>query len=378
MRKTVLIVQRRLTHYRVPFFQALREEMRSRNLELLLACGEPTEVEAGKRDGGELSWAYPLKTVYMLGGRVCWQPFAALARRSDLVVLTHENKLICNLWAQYGLRDKRVALWGHGANLQGDQASRRERFKQRTAVRADWWFGYTEMSRPLVLQSGFPADRVTVVENAIDTIALREHYESASPGAVALLRKQLGLVGGHVGVFVGSLYSDKRIGFLLDAAKEVRRQLPDFELVMAGAGPEKGIVEAFCCAHPWAHYVGPVEGMEKARLLALAKVVLNPGLVGLGILDSFVCKVPMVTTDFGRHSPEIAYLDNGVNGVMARDAMADYVDAAVKVLCDHPYREGLVLGCAASARRYSIENMARNFTDGIISCFTVPIQRRRL
>ncbi|WP_198032508.1 glycosyltransferase family 4 protein [Aerolutibacter daejeonensis] len=371
----MLIVQRRLTHYRVPFFERLRGEMKRRGVELVLAHGDPTTTEASKRDEGELPWAYRLGTRYLLGGRVCWQPFSSLAQNSDLVILTHENKLLCNLWAQYRLAGPRVALWGHGANLQGSSTSWRERFKRRTALQADWWFGYTELSRALILGNGFPAGRITVVDNAIDTLTLRKQCEAVLPEQLSAWRRQLGSAGNRIGVFLGSLYGEKRIDFLLDAASKIRARVPDFELVIVGTGPESGKVEAFCATNAWARYLGPLIGEQKAQVLALAHVMLNPGLVGLGILDSFVCQVPLVTTDCGLHSPEIAYLENGRNGAMTRDVMAEYVDVVVSLLVDGEYRAQLVAGCAASASRYTIDNMAHRFADGIMECLARPVHR---
>jgi glycosyltransferase involved in cell wall biosynthesis len=359
----------------VPFFEALRAQMACRNIELLLAHGVPTAAEESKQDEGELPWAHRINTAYLLGGAVCWQPFEALAKASDLVVLTHENKLICNLAAQYLSRRNRVALWGHGANLQGDPSSWKERFKRRTARQADWWFGYTEMSRPLIQRTGFPAERTTILNNAIDTIALSRQFASVTAESSNSLRKELGIQGQCVGVFLGSLYSEKRIPFLLDAARAVRERVPEFELLIAGAGPDLNMVEAFCADNDWVRYVGPKTGQGKADLLALAHVMLNPGLVGLGILDSFVCKVPMVTTDCGLHSPEVAYLEDAVNGVMASDDLSSYVDAVVDLLENHQCRASLVAGCALSASMYTIENMARNFCDGVVQCLEAPAYR---
>jgi len=374
-RNTVLVVQRRLTHYRVPFFEALRMEMATRNIDLVLAHGDPTAEEAAKQDGGELSWARRIRTTYLFGGRVCWQPFGALARQSDLVVLTHENKLVCNVAAQYFLRRSKVALWGHGANLQGDAASLRERFKRHTARQADWWFGYTQLSLPLIKRSGFPTNRTTILNNSIDTVALMARHAAVTPLALDVLRSDLRLAGHSVGVFLGSLYADKKIRFLLEAALAVRAAVPGFELVIAGGGPDRSIVETFCARHDWARYAGVQSGQRKAELLALAKVILNPGLVGLGILDSFACQVPMVTTDCGLHSPEIAYLDDGVNGVMTADSIPDYVGAVVRVLTESAHRAALVEGCVRSTSKYTVNNMVRRFCDGVEQCLAAPMYR---
>lgn len=371
-----------MTHYRVAFFEALRRELARHAFELVLAYGEPAPAERSKKDGADLDWAQRLATRYWLGGRLCWQPFAAQMQGCDAVVLTPENKLLNNLGAQFLQRRCRVVFWGHGANLQAKRLTWAERYKRRLARHVDWWLAYTEMSRPLIRRSGFPDERITVLNNAVDTVGLASQIERArSAERLAAARARFGVGGPHVGIYVGSIYEDKRPRFLLDAALAIRARVPDFELLVLGTGPDAGLVEAFCAQHPWARYAGAVTGQDKADALALARVMLNPGLVGLGILDSFVCGLPMLTTDCGLHSPEIAYLENGTNGakgangVMTPDALPDYVAASVRLLTDDAEHARLVRGCRASAGEYTVERMAQNFAQGVRACVEAPAWR---
>ncbi|WP_439449238.1 glycosyltransferase family 4 protein [Stenotrophomonas sp. ATs4] len=359
-----------MTHYRVPFFNALRDHLSSSGISLNVVFGDPTTAEKRKNDSGRLPWAQHSKCSYFFGDRLCWQPFLSQARKSDLVIVTHENKMLLNLLAQYGLPDKRVALWGHGANLQGSSGTIREAFKRRTADRADWWFGYTEMSLPLILASGFPADRVTIVENSIDTLALAREFAEATDKTSTRPARKLPL-----GAYIGSLYQEKRIDFLLQAAERVKARVPDFCMVIAGAGPEQQKVEQFSSANPWLSYVGTIDTKEKATLLARSRVLLNPGLVGLGILDSFVCRTPLVTTDCGLHSPEISYLRNGHNGVMTADNLDGFADEVVRLISDQEHHSRLVDGCIESSSRYTIQNMAERFSNGIKACLDANIRR---
>jgi len=96
--------------------------------------------------------------------------------------------------------------------------------------------------------------------------------------------------------------------------------------------------------------------------------MLNPGLVGLGILDSFASGTQMFTTDCGLHSPEISYLESGKNGVMTANDIHAYADAISAVLADSGALEKLRSGALAIAPRYTIENMAERICGGIISC----------
>jgi len=373
----VLVVQRRLTHYRVPFFETLRADLRAAGVELRLAHGEPTAAEASKHDSGELDWAVRLPTRYFLGGRLCWQPFGRLARDADLSVVSAENKLLCNLAEQFGAQHRRVALWGHGGNLQGESGSLRERFKARVSLRADWWLAYTEMSRGLVQALGFPKDRITVLDNAVDTTELRAQFDAVTPAAQVTLRAELGLGEGPVGLYLGSLYAEKRIPFLLDAARAIRARLPGFELLIIGGGPQQALIDVAAAREPWIKALGIRKGAAKALAASLADVMLNPGLVGLNMLDSFAGGLPMLTTDCGLHSPEIAYLDSGRNGQMTPNTPDAFVEASVALLQDAPRRAALAAQCRADAERYTLANMSQRFTEGVLGALAAPIRRGR-
>ncbi|MFA5240821.1 MAG: glycosyltransferase family 4 protein [Sulfuricella sp.] len=364
--KSVCIVQRRLTHYRIPFFEALRGLLAEQNIRLELLVGQGTPAEEIKQDAGELPWAKSIPTHYLAGGRLCWQPVRRHLVGANLVIVTQENKLIQNHWLLLAPRRFKLAFWGHGANLQSDNPNGlKERFKRWTTNRVDWWFAYTQMSADLVAAAGFPGNRVTVLNNAVDTSELQRQRQSVTPEETQALRESLDFGAGPVGVYVGSLYADKRLDFLFLAAEAIRNEVPDFHLLIVGEGPERDKVQAWCAANPWARWVGARFGREKAAYISVAQVMLNPGLVGLGILDAFVCGVPMLTTDCGIHSPEIAYLENGVNGVMTADDPDAYVEAGVRLLRDPQALDGLRAGCAASAQEYTVENMARWFADGV-------------
>lgn len=374
----VCIVQRRLTHYRVPFFSTLREMLVERGIQLELLVGRGTPAEEKKHDAGELPWARPIPTYYLAGGRLCWQPAQRYFAGADLVIVTQENKLLQNHLLMLKPRRFKLAFWGHGANLQSDNPhGLKESFKRWTTNRVDWWFAYTQISADLVTSAGFPDKRITVLNNAVDTSELQQQCQSVTPEEKRALRESLGFGAGPVGVFVGSLYADKRLDFLFEAAEAIRREVPDFHLLIVGEGPERDKVQAWCEVHPWARWVGARFGREKVAYISIAQLFLNPGLVGLGILDSFVCGVPMVTTDCGIHSPEIAYLENGINGMMTTNNQSAYVESCVRLLHDAHLGETLREGCAASAREYTVENMARRFADGIERCLNAPRHDRR-
>lgn len=375
MKLTATIVQRRLTNYRVPLFERMREQLVEHGVRLRVLHGDAQAAELSKNDGGTLPWAEHLPTRYMLSGRLCWQPFMQLARGSDLIVLTQENKLVNNLpLLLAGRRPERIAFWGHGRNMQSrTEHSLRESFKRWTSCRVDWWFAYTALSAGLVQAAGFPPQRITVLDNSIDTDALVDQVAHVRGSAsTAALRAGLGLDDAPTGVFIGSLYSEKRLPFLIAAADALCLRVPGFQLAIAGAGRDEALARAAAARNPRIRFLGQVQGERKAALLACADVMLNPGLVGLGILDAFAAGLPLVTTDCGLHSPEVCYLQDGVNGFMTPDTLDDFVAACVALLSDSALRKRVGHHAAQSAGRYSLQNMAERFSAGILACLAQP------
>lgn len=364
----LLIVQRRLTHYRVPFFNRLRERLAQDGVQLQLAVGQATAQEALKRDTGTLDWAQPAACRYLLNGRLCWQQLGPALRQADRVIVTQENKLLNNLSLLGGPVRRRVALWGHGGNLQarpGWSSRAAHVLKTQISRRADWWFAYTELSANLFQAMQIPDHRITVINNAVDTQTLRQQVLAFKQQPAATLRRDAGLPDGPLGLFIGSLYPDKRLDLLLDAATRLRADLPGFQLAIAGAGPLMAELQQHTARQPWVHWLGPVLGERKARLLATADVMLNPGLIGLGILDAFAAGLPLITTDCRVHSPEIAYLQHGHNGLMCAPDGHALAEAAREVWRDAALAQRLRAGSEAAASQYGLDAMVERFALGV-------------
>jgi glycosyltransferase involved in cell wall biosynthesis len=214
----------------------------------------------------------------------------------------------------------------------------------------------------------YPESRVTVVNNAIDDAGLHGAMQSLAEHDARSIAVSLGCSSEQVALFCGGLYSDKRLDFLLQAAHVIKAAVPDFELMVVGDGPDRQIIEQAAAEHSWIKYVGAKTGPEVAPYLAAAKLLLMPGLVGLVLLDSFIAGCPLVTTEFAHHSPEIAYLQPGVNGVVTRDDVTAYAAGVIGCLQDHTQLESLREGCRTSAQRYSMSAMVENFAAGIERC----------
>ena len=376
--RTVTYVFPTSHRFRVPFHELLRQQLAGDNIEYnyIYSRGD-RNLEKG--DTQEIPWAtsVPLREIYLFGRRFMYQSAYDLCRSSDLVLLQQQNNLLVNYQIQASRRffSRRVAFVGHGKNFQAmDSDAVSERFKRMWSKRADWWFAYTERCADIVERFGFPSERITVFNNAIDVNGMQADRASITPQELFELRDRLFGGSHNIGLYAGGLYPEKRIRFLLEAAAEVRSRIPDFNLVIIGGGPTSGDAKAAAARWRWLHFLGPQFGREKALYAAASRVLLMPGLLGLGVLDSFAYRTPMITTNYPFHSPEADYLTHGKNGLIVRpytDVRA-YSDAIVAVLQDDSLRARLVEGAEASARDFTIESMVTRFAAGVLSALDAP------
>ena len=371
MTKHVLIIQRRMTEYRVSLFEQLRDKLKKQNITLTIVYGTAKENEKLRKDDAKLIWGHAITNRYFNIDNIqlVWQkiPSTILAQQG-LIIMPHESSLLINYYLLFKKRFNRIklAFWGHGGNFQAQSDGFRERIRARIARQVDWWFAYTALSVEKIVKNGFSEDRITCLNNSIDTGKLIEWKNGIRLDEREATRRALGLEGNNVGVFVGSLHAQRRLDFLFSAVNELRKRLKSFDLIIIGDGELREKVKEFIRGNAWARWTGALRGREKVLHMSLGKIILNPGLVGLNILDSFALGIPMITTDCGIHSPEIAYLESGRNGIMTPDDLESYVSAVENLLRNDQLRKEMASTCIEDARRYSLDKMVDNFCEGIL------------
>ena len=368
-------------HYRVPFHQRLRELLAARNIDYRVVYCDPGSDNRAKGDTIDIPWGVKVGRTQLPGG-IVYQHALAQAARSDLVIVQQENRLALNYLLQLaslaGL--KKVAFFGHGRNFQSrSPRGPAERFKRFWATKVDWWFAYTEETRDHIATLGFPAAQATVFNNSVDTGELRAELGRVTPERLAARRRALGLQGRSVGLFVGGLYADKRLDFLISSAIRVRARIPDFELIVVGAGPAEAELRDRTAGLAWVKVTGAQFGQAKAEIMRLADLFLMPGLVGLAVLDAGVAGLPVVTTAFPYHSPEIAYLVDGQTGLIVPEweSKQAYADAIVGLLGNRPRLDSMSRSARETASSYTVEAMAERFAEGVIQCLGVTQRRER-
>jgi L-malate glycosyltransferase len=372
-RPAVSIIYRFLPQYRVDFFCALRESLEGAGIDLQLVYGK--NRRSPKKDELDLDWATPVANREFKLGRhaLYWQPVPEEVFSTDLIILMQENKILSNYYILYNAlkNRKKVALWGHGVNFQGNPNSLSTRFKKYYSGKVDWWFAYTEGVARLVGEMGFPEDHITVLNNAIDTGVLAQAVAGVDQKQVESLRREYSVGEGPIGLFCGGMYKEKRIDFLISAVQQIRARVPNFQMMFLGEGPESYKLKDFAKQESWVHYVGPKFGAARAPFFKMADVFLMPGSLGLAILDCFASEIPLVTTRYPYHGPEIEYLKNGFNGVITENNLDDYVSGVTNVLVSTPLQKKIKEGCCDSASIYTLENMVSNFRGGVLQALNI-------
>lgn len=385
-RRKVVLFQYRLFHYREDMLNALRKKCEEADIDLHLVVGQAFGKEIAKDDEGHVAWAEHVRNVYFPIKEkkdLCWQPCPRGLRDADLMIVMQENRLLANYWWMLRRRvgGPKLAYWGHGRDFQTNApGGLRERWKEAAIGQVDWWFAYTELTVEVLSSTGYPADRITCLNNAIDTRGFRAEVERISHDEKARLLQELRWedAGGPVAMFCGSLYPDKKLDVLIGAADIMRRTMPGFRLLIIGDGSSAPFVREAVASREWCSYVGTKRGKEKALHFAVADVVLNPGLVGLHVLDAFAAGLPMITMRGAKHSPEIAYLKSGRNGVVTGDTIEEYAAASIELLQDEAGLQQMKKNAVVDSDRYSVENMVDNFAQGIARCLDMPKKGRIL
>jgi glycosyltransferase involved in cell wall biosynthesis len=372
--KKVVILQHRLLHYRVNFFEKLHQHCLNQDIDLHLVHGQPTRRELAKKDTGSISWADVVKNkVWEIGERdLLWQPFPQHLHDADLIIVMQESRLLSNyplllsrLWSK-----RKLAYWGHGVNFQSNAPSGiREKWKQLLLTKVDWWFAYTQMTVDIVTKAGYPTKQITNLNNAIDNEAFKADLAAISETDLVAARKEMNIqFDAPVGIFCGSLYSDKKLDFLVEAIDLIHKVTPEFHCIILGDGSLMPYLEEAAKSRIWLHILGVTTGTKKALYFRMADFMLNPGLVGLHIVDAFCAGLVMITTTGAKHSPEIAYLRQRNNGIMTGDSVEEYTQAVLALINNRTLLTQYQNSSLADSEIYTLDNMVTNFVNGISQC----------
>lgn len=371
--KKLLILQPYVPEYRVAFFRDLRSALQDKGFELVLAAGRAQGHLAQRGDDRTESTADVLlnsRSVGVGGKSFLLRDVRSVLHRvqPDLVIAEQAIKntdVYSLLMRQVVKGTPRFGLWGQGRAFSTPQGRMSSVLKQWVTRRSDWFFAYTQEGADYVVRHGVPSNRVTVINNTVDTEQLRRELENVSDAQVEDFRQRHSLIAGKTALFLGGVDTTKGIDFLLDAAEKIAKQVPGFRLVIAGSGSSSELVQRRQEAGAPIAFVGRLEGFDKAVALRAASVMMIPEWVGLVAVDSLVAGCPIATSRHSSHSPEFSYLQNMGNAFVLPHEINEYADGVARFLGDVEVLARVQRQAIRDSWDYSLAGMVGMFSEGV-------------
>ena len=297
----------------------------------------------------------------------------------DALVIGHEVKYAANiaLALLFRARGKPVLLWGFGRNLD-IRRDRRSSLGRWVGHAVRWvqgfmlgvatdFLAYTAKGAEHAIEAGMPRDRVTVLNNTIDTSREVASHARAQSLDRAALRRELGLSDGAVVfLFVGRLNPDKRVDRLIEAVRGLRRQSDAaIEVLIVGGGPSDASLRALAAGESWCRFLGEIHDSEMlGRIFRASDAVVIPGYVGLAVNHAFAHGLPVITCRSDVHSPEIEYIEPDING-MILPSLEVLASGLLRFADSAELRRDLAAGALRSREKLDLGHMVEAFDQGV-------------
>ncbi len=177
-----------------------------------------------------------------------------------------------------------------------------------------------------MLKRGIPADKITVIPNAVDISSFQ-----LTTAADAGVMQRYGLVAGNTLGFAGSFYAYEGLDILLRAMPRVLRAAPQARVLLLGGGPQEAQLRALSMQlglDEVVHFVGRVPHGEVARYCSAMDVMVFPRIsrrltelvTPLKPLESMAMGKLVAASDVGGHRELIR---DGYNGHLFPAGSAD-------------------------------------------------------
>ncbi len=351
MKSEVLVLQQRVPPYRVPFFRALATELGSRGLELLVVSSSAMPA------ADELDFRHR-RGLTSLGGLSALE--AINRERPTVLVLPHSARFgpLAAMTRLLKGRGGRQLLWGMGIARRYTAESGCDRRPVAEAIRrlmlrmSDHYLSYTDISTANVAATGYDAARITTLNNAVDALATPHQLTTAQRVPLQVL-------------FVASLIEDKMPLAAVEIVDQLRLLAPGTTLHIVGDGPLRPMCEEEANRREWVHYHGAQRGQDLRDLALASDIAIIPGRIGLAVLEMAGAGLPMATFADSQHGAEIAYLKDGVNGLLLNTEINAAAEQLGALLVNRPALERMRREALAMASKYTVSNMAANFADGV-------------
>ncbi|WIB67973.1 glycosyltransferase family 4 protein [Curtobacterium sp. MCBD17_035] len=367
----IVIVQPYVARYRAPLFTELAGRLTAAGHDLVIATGAPTGAQRHRRDAFRLSDVQhdqratrsfdlgPL-VVRTVGSRGSW-------RDADVVVVELAAGSIDSMAALLSRSSRAVGVWGHVGGYVKVDSTATTRVKRWQVQKADRVLAYSDSGAATAVAWGAKAERVTALQNTVDTAALRTQVLAERGTSPEEIRSQLGLrPRSAVFAYLGGLDAVKRVDLLADTLDVLHHCGADIELVIGGHGDEEHLLRS-ALERGQVRLLGYADDHMKARIARVASALVNPGRVGLLAVESMALGLPIITTTGARHAPEFEYLAPGVDSSLVAPTGSAIADEVMRFAQEPEYAKRLASAIDARSGDFPLETMVDRMTASILA-----------
>lgn len=287
----VALLQRFIPHYRFPLYEKLH---RSSRYHWSFFCDEHPGGEFSGLAAPDLG-ALDVRRTHNrhLGGPFLWQSGLKVRRPEFNVLMVDLGWTIAsNPFHLMRARGRGIATigWSKGVAQDGGpkKSPLRLALQHWLTFRCDALVAYGLMSRDYFVKLGFPAERIFVAQNAIDTARVARE-RTAALAQRDERRCALALPDRPVVGFLGKIASFKQVDRIVAAYELARKSGMDALLVIAGKGPGRAALEAQISASAFRsdiYYVPDVPAGAESGYFQLFDLYLSFSQGGLAILEA--------------------------------------------------------------------------------------------
>ena len=110
------------------------------------------------------------------------------------------------------------------------------------------------------------------------------------------------------------------------------------------------------------------DDLKLARALRISAAVVIPGYVGLAVTHGFAHGVPTLTRRGQLHSPEVEYIDHGVNGLFLSEDPNEFFAELDAFVDDRELQRRLANGAERSGQTMNMGHMVDTFRNLVAEC----------
>ena len=334
----VTITQPYVPEYRLGLWGPLIAELRDQGIEAHVFWGGSQRTIDAVSVRGDLTtpeWATRVPTIEIRWSRrfppLTFRRLPRAWRRSTMV-LTEMQVTNLNAWWAL-LRRIPVVTMGHGASGTTTGSALGTTIESVQNRLAHHVLTYTPQGRQDVHRMArLPLARISSFDNATDTSRLRAALETADDRQYDRFRDTHEIPSdAKIALYIGALEPYKRIDLLLDSARHVFGIDPSWHLVVAGEGSQADAVRELADSTANVVMLGRIDPSRFASVAKQARVILNPGRIGLVAVDALTMGTPLLTTKGAQHAPEYSYLREDEDVITSDDSTTAYAAAWLRM-----------------------------------------------